>query len=511
MKLQLITPFFFLFIVSSCVGISFEFSSTTQSTQSTQTTQTTQISQTPQPQDYVNFWAVDTKLDVAISISQANLTAIETYGQEKNGQFNDYYFPATIEFTIDNETFIYEEVGLRQKGNIFSRGPFLNESARLQNPFHFRMSFDQTYDEDFYAPLNLQKTWQALDPAYQVRKDRRLFGMKTLEFKWNRSNDPSMVNQIYASTLFKHHGVITPHSTLATVSLQSENQGHDVGIYTINEAIDGIFIERHFPRANANGDLYKALYPNELLLNEMAAINPNTNEYEFLSAKVGVENTEEFYHPTYDLKTNRSTSQHTALMNLVKTLATMNSLSTPSEKVTALNRVVDIDKFLMYIAVSYLTGNPDDMRNNMNNTYIYFDSLTNKAYFIPYDLDWSLGLTWDEDITEKMAKKSPLSRRNSFDQTIRNPLYWYTILTGQDNEATLYPMIGNYREIYSDLVLEIYLQEPFSVAAYQSLYQTKSQLYQSYSSTIASNSSFENINLFTIHFNEIKNTIPTML
>jgi hypothetical protein len=172
---------------------------------------------------------------------------------------------------------------------------------------------------------------------------------------------------------------------------------------------------------------------------------------------------------------------------------------------------VDIDKFLMYIAVSYLTGNPDDMRNNMNNTYIYFDSLTNKAHFIPYDLDWSLGLTWDEDITEKMAKKSPLSRRNSFDQTIRNPLYWYTILTGQDNEATLYPMIGNYREIYSDLVLEIYLQEPFSVAAYQSLYQTKSQLYQSYSSTIASNSSFENINLFTTHFNEIKNTIPNML
>jgi hypothetical protein len=198
-------------------------------------------------------------------------------------------------------------------------------------------------------------------------------------------------------------------------------------------------------------------------------------------------------------------------MNLVKTLATMNSLSTPSEKVTALNRVVDIDKFLMYIAVSYLTGNPDDMRNNMNNTYIYFDSLTNKAYFIPYDLDWSLGLTWDNEITEKMYKKSPLSTRNSFDQTIRNPLYWYTILTGQQNEATLYPMIGNYREIYSELVRGIYLQEPFSIAAYQAIYQTKSQLYQSYSSTIASNSSFENINLFTTHFNEIKNTIPNML
>jgi hypothetical protein len=320
-----------------------------------------------------------------------------------------------------------------------------------------------------------------------------------------------MVNQIFASKLFKHHGVVTPHSTLSMVSLQTENQGHDIGIYTINEAIDDIFIGRHFPRANANGDLYKALYPNELLLSQMATLNSQTNEYEFLTSKVGVENTEEFYHPTYDLKTNRKTSQHTALMNLVKTLATMNRLPTSEEKITALNRVVDIDKFLMYVAVSYLTGNPDDMRNNMNNTYIYFDSISNQAHFIPYDLDWSLGLTWDDDITEKMAKKSPLSTRNSFDQTIRNPLYWYTILTGQQNEATLYPIIGNYRQTYSELVRQIYLQEPFSIAAYQTLYQTKSQLYQSYSSTIESNSSFLNIDLFATHHHDIIITIPSML
>ena len=156
---------------------------------------------------------------------------------------------------------MYEEVGLRQKGNIFSRGPFLNENARLQNPFHFRMSFDQTYDEVFYGPLNLQKTWQALDPAYQARKDRRLFGMKTLEFKWNRSNDQSMVNQIFASKLFKHHGVVTPHSTLSMVSLQTENQGHDIGIYTINEAIDEVFIGRHFPEPTPMGIYTKPSIP----------------------------------------------------------------------------------------------------------------------------------------------------------------------------------------------------------------------------------------------------------
>ena len=155
MKKLFIATFFSLFIVSSCEGISFEFSLPNQSTQTTQPNQ---------PLDYVNFWAVETKLDVAISISQANLMAIETYGQEKNGQFNDYYFPATIELTINNQSFVYEEVGLRQKGNIFSRGPFLNENARLQSPFHFRMSFDQTYDEVFLRAFKPSKDLASLRP-----------------------------------------------------------------------------------------------------------------------------------------------------------------------------------------------------------------------------------------------------------------------------------------------------------------------------------------------------------
>jgi spore coat protein CotH len=464
-----------------------------------------------QPKDYVGFWALNTKIDVNITMSQANLIAIQTYGQEKHGQFNDYYFPATITFQINDETYVLEEVGIRQKGNIFSRGAFLDDNSRLEKPFHFRLSFDQTFDEEFYRPLNLRKSWQPEDPAYQTRRDRRLFGMKSLEFKWNRSEDPSMVNQIYASTLFKTHGVIAPHSTLATLSLQTENQGHDVGIYTINEAIDDIFIARHFQPANAKGDLYKALYPNQLLLSQMARINSSTNEYVFLPSMVGVENTEDFYHPVYDLKTNRRTSQHEQLMTLVKTLATLNQLPTPEERLETLNEIVDIDRFLMYVAVSYLTGNPDDMRNNMNNTYIYFDSVTNKAYFIPYDLDWSLGLTWDNDITESMYKKSPLSTRNSFDQTIRNPLYWYTILTGQQNEATRYPMIGNYRQTYSDLVMTIHQEESFSIQAYQDIYTTKSDLYRTYSSTLPSNSRFININLFTTHYTELLVTIANSL
>ena len=56
-----------------------------------------------------------------------------------------------------------------------------------------------------------------------------------------------------------------------------------------------------------------------------------------------------------------------------------------------------MDNFLKFEAVSYFLGNPDDLRNNYNNYYIYFNKSTGKMIFIPYDLDRCLGVTngWD--------------------------------------------------------------------------------------------------------------------
>lgn len=52
-----------------------------------------------------------------------------------------------------------------------------------------------------------------------------------------------------------------------------------------------------------------------------------------------------------------------------------------------------MDYFLRFSAVSYFVGNPDDMRNNYNNYYIYFLKSSNKMIIIPYDNDRSFGIT----------------------------------------------------------------------------------------------------------------------
>jgi spore coat protein CotH len=456
---------------------------------------------------YDTFWANDTKLKVELTLSQTNLQAIETYGKDKNTQFNDYYFPADFRLTVNDTIYDMEEVGVRQKGNIFSRGPFLNDEGFLSNPFHFRLSFDQTYDEDFYAPLGLKKSWINGEPAYETRQSRRLFGMKSLELKWNRSNDPSLINQVYAASLYRQHDVLAPQSTLSAVSIMTEQQGHDVGLYTINEIVDEIFIRRHFEGAAGNGDLYKALWSNQLLYPVMVQIDSNTGSEQFKPNFVGIENTEEGYHPVYDLKTNKNTSQHEALMNLVKTLHTLNQLQDLSLRKSTFESVLDTEAFLNYAAISYLIGNPDDMRNLTNNTYIYFHGVTKKAYFIPYDMDWSLGVTWDDELTQKMATHSPLSIHDPFQQVIQNPLYWFTILDGFVTPANRYPRIAGYQEPYLSMIHTVANDAYFSEESFVSLFDMKQGLYDGMTFTLPSNSDFVSSDTFIHHHQLITNTV----
>jgi hypothetical protein len=143
------------------------------------------------------------------------------------------------------------------------------------------------------------------------------------------------------------------------------------------------------------------------------------------------------------------------------------------------------------------------MRNLTNNTYIYFHGVTHQAYFIPYDLDWSLGLTWDENLTQKMATHSALSTKDSFDQTIRNPLYWYTILDGNVSQANRYPRIAGYQEIYLNKISEVLAGDYFTPELYEVIFQAKKNIYIGDTFTIDSASNFENINLFLSHHTNI--------
>ncbi|HAK05626.1 MAG TPA: hypothetical protein DCM23_02845 [Firmicutes bacterium] len=85
-----------------------------------------------------------------------------------------------------------------------------------------------------------------------------------------------------------------------------------------------------------------------------------------IAVTIGVENNAIDYHSTYNIKTNKKTSQPHDLVNMIQVLSTSQGLS-GQNFVAALEAVIDIDSFLRFVALSSLTGNPDDLRTNVNN------------------------------------------------------------------------------------------------------------------------------------------------
>lgn len=461
--------------------------------------------------EYLTFWDSTTRLDLTFEMNSQHLQWMSDAGEVKNDIRNDIYFPMTMHLTMNDNQYLLNEVGIRMKGNIYSRGVIAEDGA-LVAPSGFKLSFNETFSEPYYENYGIRKTWDETNPAFLRRKDRTLFGMEKLDLKWNRSQDPSMITQAFSYHLFNQWTLISPQSTLGTLTFQIGDLSTRLGIMMLNEPIDKTLIRRHFNKAEAQGDLYKALWPVDLNMTDVlgrSLLRQTSLGYQVNPDVIGVENTFENYHPTYDLKTNKKTSKHTHLINLILTLQNAGTLPFTQRK-AAIESVVHIPSFLQYAAASYLMGNPDDMRANVNNTYIYFHPTTGRAYFIPYDYDWTLGLTWSQDLDEAMRSVSPLYNVSPVHgQTIENPLFWYTILEENDSRfmSDRYPIIKEFQNTYLNYVNLWKNSQTFSVASFSNMFQNYRLTYGDWTSDVESHSHFITINRFIIHRDGIVNSI----
>jgi spore coat protein CotH len=520
--IKLSLPIIALFVLSSCqvpfplssseTSSSIQSSSISESIVSTSLTPSSIVSSVDPVMEeaigYPMFFSEDTRLQTSISITRTNLRSMNQWGEEKQNRYNDFYVPMTLTIVMNEHTFVFEEVGVRLKGNIYSRGSFLDDSTIIR-PFHLRLKFDYHWDDPKYQEFGLFKPWTAVDPFHQARNDRRLFGMRSLEMKWNRSEDPSMVNQVFASRLFQTHGVIAPKVTLSELIVNTTTNRFNMGVYTLYEPVDEIMIKRYFQGTAGEGDLYKALYPVDLVYDSMVEFSDALVKTVFKSNIVGVEDTWNGYFPVYDLKTNRRRSNHEALFNLVSVLKIAGTLPFDEQRMM-LSTVVDIPSFLNYLSVSYLIGHPDDMRNNRNNTYIYFHGTTQKAYFIPYDFDWSLGITWDPSLTIATGSRSPFSGQSSF-ETIANPLLWYTVIT--DNNEPFrqrYPLMVETQQQYKQLILDQFAHQSFTVASYRALFDAYATMYHNVNPSLYTATHFNHIDAFNYHRSLISQTVNAL-
>ena len=263
------------------------------------------------------------------------------------------------------------QVGIRSRGNESRRLPYQNGNYYKS---HFKVKFDETFDRP------------ADDPVTAALSQRRFAGLKALNFKWSRYNtwdtyaNRSKINERFSYLLLGEISVNAPRMSMGTLKFRIAGEEVNYGLYGIVEPVDKPFLKRRL--GSSAGDLYKCLYL------ELEG-GPDLTEKSLAGDNVGVKDPDTNYRPQYDLQTNETTSDHSALKDFVHQLNTLEG----QQFVDYMDANFEVDRFLRYLAMGIYINNLDDYRFLANNYYLFFNT-EGKTEFIPYDFDISLGTNW---------------------------------------------------------------------------------------------------------------------
>ena len=366
---------------------------------------------------YYTVWADTTKITINIDITPYELKKIqEAYEDYKKGNSlkADTYRKCNLTITVNGTDYYYEDVGIRMRGNT-SRRDFCNDDGTIFALVHFRFDLTETFDGEEYQQgawaNDIYTEWQ--DQALRkARKNRTFATMEKFYYKWNKNYDNTYIREIYANKMFQANGVLAPHITLASICLKQNGKMESLGVGGLYETIDKRFIKRNFAPSEQGGDLYKCTYRADLSEITNYGVETPTQRYAY-SLKTNNDRSAPDYHHNQHLKD---------LINYLKANKSSSSFTTNLEK------VVDMDYFIRFETVNYLLGNPDCIRNNANNYYLYFTP-QGKAYFIPYDYDRCLGINYDWNPSgDGMIAATPFNEYGP-NGRVTNPLYYKTILS----------------------------------------------------------------------------------
>lgn len=412
---------------------------------------------------YYKLWKDTAKITIAVDIEPSELykiqQAYEDYRTTGNKQKADTYRRCNLTVTADGVDYYYEEVGIRMHGNT-SRRNFCDKNGTMYDYVHFRFDLTETFDGDDYADdawgNDIYKTWTDKN-ARKARKNRTFATMEKFYYKWNKNFDNTYIREVYANKMFSAYGVLAPHITLCQIKIKQKGVMENFGVGALYETVDKRFIKRNFEKSLRGGDLYKCGY----------VLGPADFTE---AAKYGVETPTQNF--TYSLKTNddRDSPSYRHNADLINFINTLNSLSLSDTAFKEkLNKVVDTDYFTTFEAINYLVGNPDCIRHNANNFYLYFTP-EGRGYIIPYDYDRCFGITmdWNPDGKALTAEKPFDLQGPCFE--IKNPLYVKTVLSKTDNDV---------KSEYSDKITYILKDEWFKYPHFSSMYKNYESNYSS--------------------------------
>lgn len=174
----------------------------------------------------------------------------------------------------------------------------------------------------------------------------------------NASQDATFFAEYLATSLFTDAGVPAARVTHARVELN----GRDLGPYVVIEAMNKTFLKRFFN--NPDGNLYEA-YTQDInqQLDRDSGLSPDQSDLKALFAAASDPNPAQRYH--------------------------------------RLDALMDIDRFLSFIALEMFTCQSDGYALNRNNYRLYHDPTSGRMVFITHGLDWAFA-NWGQSVRPPM-------------------------------------------------------------------------------------------------------------
>jgi hypothetical protein len=188
----------------------------------------------------------------------------------------------------------------------------------------------------------------ALTLSFSKFESNRMFHGNTKVHFNNSVEDPSYLNEKLGTLVFTRAGIACPLVRHAIVELN----GRRLGLYVVKEGFSREFLARHFK--DASGVLYDT-DADPMGSGDLDQTNPAI--------------------PTDDLKK----------------LADAARFADPAERWHGLQRVVDLDEFISFMAVEIMICHRDGYSIARNNYRIYHDPSTNRFEFLPHGMDQLFG------------------------------------------------------------------------------------------------------------------------
>ena len=220
-----------------------------------------------------------------------------------------------------------------------------------------------------------KKPWK-IDTDFYV-DGQEYHNLKQLMFL-NNIGDASMIQEKMAYEAMHFAGIPASYASFVQlwIDIKDDDQPPEFwGVYTMVERVDKKFLANRFGRDYDYGNLYKASHA---LRGPMDLV--------YYGEKITDYPTQDGMY-AYGKATNEEQADYSDILHLIYIIDGV-QYDTPEDFAAALEKVLNVDTFLRYMAVVNTLSNWDSYPYTGNNYYLFYNNGTSRFEWIPWDLTW---------------------------------------------------------------------------------------------------------------------------